>query len=187
MTCAFWEAFIEDLASDALTHLASHAESAIQLPKDLQKSVVEELQRRKHELAMWELAGDRWRNLLRDRAERIISINDRTLNSPTSKNVDDFLRVQAGMPCVSGAWHWHGTAVIKARQRLDDFVGLRNKIAHRGTADVAVLRRDAERGFELVKRLTACSLATVDRQLLVATGKPLIERTPLGRQPELPL
>jgi hypothetical protein len=61
LTCAFWEAFVEDLASESLRHLAEHAESPSMLPLDLRKSVVKAIlrnQKNKNELAPWDLAGD---------------------------------------------------------------------------------------------------------------------------------
>lgn len=109
-----------------------------------------------------------------------VSVEDRSLSSPTSEKVDDFLRRKAGMINVSGSWRWRSTSADRARRRLDEFVGLRNEIAHRGgPVDVVVLRRDAERGFELIKRLTDSCIATVDRQLEAATGEPLRYRTNL--------
>jgi hypothetical protein len=90
MTCAFWEAFVEDLAADALKHLARHATSARDLSIDLRKSILDELRREKNELAMWDLADGEWRDILRRRAKRITEAADRSLSSPTSQKVDEF-------------------------------------------------------------------------------------------------
>jgi hypothetical protein len=176
LTCAFWEAFVEDLTAEALKHLAQHSKASQSLPIELRKSIAKELAHKKHELAPWDLADDEWRKVLQERAEKIVSITDRTLSSPTSNRVDEFFMTQAGMAHVSDAWRWSGTSASQARRKLDDFVSLRNAIAHRGgPGNAAVLKKDAERGLRLVYGLTEASLKVIDKQLASATGVPLIE------------
>lgn len=177
MTCAFWEAFVEDLAADALEHLAEHAPSARDLPADLRKSILDELRRAKNELAMWDIADGEWRNILRRRARRITEAEERGFSSPRSQKVDEFFQNTSGIAKLSSSWRWSGTSAPSARSRLDKFVDLRNKIAHRGgPSDESVLKRHAHNGLNLINRLADISLATVDRQLTATTGAPLIKR-----------
>jgi hypothetical protein len=176
LTCAYWEAFVEDLTAQAVRHLAEHATSPSDLPVDLRKSILKDLQSTKNELAMWNLAGDQWRALLRDRARKIVSVSDRTLSSPTSRKVDEFFLQQSGMVNVSHAWARRGTSAEKSRQRLDAFIDLRNTIAHRGgPLNRVVLKRQAEDGLRLIDRLIEASTGAVDKQLTAATGVALIE------------
>jgi hypothetical protein len=180
LACAFWEAFVEDLAADALLHLAKHADNAQVLPKELRKSILKDLEARKHELALWDIADDKWRELLRERARKIVEARDRTLSNPSSEKVDDFFCRQAGLTRISDDWRWPGTSPDKARQKLNQFVGLRNMIAHRGgPRDATVTKRDAERGLALIDRLAELSVNAADRQLSDATKVRLIGRTSL--------
>jgi RiboL-PSP-HEPN len=177
LTCAYWEAFIEDLAAEALEHLAEHSSSAQDVPQELQLSIAPELERQKHQLAMWQLADAQWRKLLRERADRITGVTDRSLSNPTSGKVDEFLSSQAGIVKVTDSWRWSSTTANAARRRLDEFVDLRNQIAHRGgPTDKVVLRRGAEKGLRLISRLTNACIMAVDQQLQAATGSPLTER-----------
>jgi hypothetical protein len=54
MTCAYWEAFCEDLAAEALRHLAEHAADATKLPDVLKKTLKAGLLNEPHELAIWD-------------------------------------------------------------------------------------------------------------------------------------
>jgi hypothetical protein len=178
LACAFWEAFVEDLTADALLHLAKHADNAQVLPKELRKSILKDLQAKKHELAVWDIADNKWRELLRERARKIVEVGDRTLSSPSCEKVDDFFCRQAGLIRVSDSWRWPGTSPDKARQKLDEFVQLRNVIAHRGgPRDATVTKRDAERGLALIDRLADLCVNAADVQLSGATKVRLIGRT----------
>jgi hypothetical protein len=56
MTCASWEAFCEDLAAQALRHLAEHATDGSRLPEELKKSIkADPTRKNQHELAVWTL------------------------------------------------------------------------------------------------------------------------------------
>lgn len=63
LLCAVWEAYCEDLASEAVEHLVTHAKDASALPKALRKQIAQELKADSHELAVWKLAGQDWRPL----------------------------------------------------------------------------------------------------------------------------
>jgi hypothetical protein len=52
MTCAYWEAFCEDLAAESLLHLAEHATKGAKLPKELKKSLKANLLDEKNHLAI---------------------------------------------------------------------------------------------------------------------------------------
>src|ERR1700733_15052449 len=58
---AFWEAYCEDLAAEAVKHLVDNCEKADKLPLDLRKRIAKELKDDRHELAVWTLAGDAWK------------------------------------------------------------------------------------------------------------------------------
>lgn len=130
---------------------------------------------------MWDLAGEQWRNPLRERANRIVSATDRTLSSPTSRRVGEFFLNQSGIDTIPNAWHWPGTSVSKACDKLDAFVSLQNAIAYRGgPKDETVLRRDAVKGLVLIDRLYKLSIKEVDAQLTAATSAPLVEHISLS-------
>lgn len=176
LTCAIWEAFVEDLAAETLLHLAELATTPDMLPSDLQKNLMKFCaQSNKNELALWGLAGDGWRDLLRRLADKLSQEDGQTLSSPSSQKVDAFIRQQTGISGLSDSWKWSGVTADRAQERLDDLVKLRNAIAHRGgPLASSVTKKQASDGLSLVKRIAACSLAHVDESVGKLVGKKLI-------------
>src|SRR5687768_6313005 len=60
LTCAFWESYCEDIAAEALEFVVEYAEPE-NLSKGVRKIVADELKREDHQLAVWKLAGDGWK------------------------------------------------------------------------------------------------------------------------------
>lgn len=175
LTCAYWEAFVEDLAAETLSHLAEYAESASVLPEELRRSLAKKIVKDKHELAPWSIADDGWRALLRQAAARISHVDDQTLSSPTSQKVNDFFRTETGISGLAASWTWPGVSARGPQRRLDEFVKLRNAIAHRGGPSTAsVTKKDATAALRLIERIAGCSLAYVNLSLERLVGKKLI-------------
>ena len=53
---AIWEAYCEDIATEALEHLIAHVPSGSALPKELKKRIVNDIEADRNKLAMWDLA-----------------------------------------------------------------------------------------------------------------------------------
>src|ERR1700722_5310371 len=68
---AYWEAYCEDIAAEALRHIIDHAASADKLPSDLKKLIAKELKNDKHELAIWQLSDDGWRGIVVGRLTKL--------------------------------------------------------------------------------------------------------------------
>lgn len=79
---AFWEAYCEDLAAEALNHLVAHASDAQALPKELRKLVARELKDHKNDLEIWKLSGEGWRQVLTRRLETLQQRRNMALNTP---------------------------------------------------------------------------------------------------------
>jgi RiboL-PSP-HEPN len=109
MTCAVWEAYCEDLAAEALEHLVSRVDATDDLPKELRTQVAAELRDDEHQLSVWRLAGDGWRQYVRERLERLTDQRNRALNSPKAGNIDRLFLQAVGIKEVSAAWEWHNT------------------------------------------------------------------------------
>lgn len=173
LVCAYWEAFCEDLAAEALHHMAEHAPDGDALPKEIKKTVKKVLLDDNNELAVWRIAGDGWRTVLRDRANLLSDDEDRSLNTPKPDLVKDFFLQNVGIRNITEAWKWHKTTVGRARDRLTELVTLRGAIAHRGAPPSGVLKKDATDGLDLIRRLAKLSAKRVSEHLEAHTGKPL--------------
>ncbi|WP_280366993.1 MAE_28990/MAE_18760 family HEPN-like nuclease [Nocardia wallacei] len=167
---AFWEAFCEDLAAEALNHLVDHSKTASGLPKELQKLVAQELRNDQHELAVWKLADGGWRAVLSSRLTRLQAERNRRLNTPKTSQINDLFRSAVGVENVSKAWSWPRMTATTAERKLDSFVTLRGEIAHRGSPADSVTKRHVNDYYNHVKHLTACTEERVAEVISASTG-----------------
>lgn len=175
LTCASWEAFCEDLAAEALCHLADHTPTGSALPTEIKKTLKKTLLDEKNDLAIWDLADDGWRSVLRDRAVLLSSDEDRSLNTPKPDPVKEFFLRNVGIKDITAAWKWHKNDPSRTTQLLLDFVILRGSIAHRGSPQGGVLKLHATKGLDLIQRLAEKSAKRVSDHLAQHTGKGLPE------------
>jgi len=131
---SFFEAYCEDLAAEALERLGKHSNSAEHLPKELQKRVAKSLKSDIHDLAIWKLADDGWRDVLKSRLAELQEERNRRLNTPKTAYIDELFEDAVGIPKVSAQWRWNKMSAKRAKEKLDEFVSLRGEVAHRGRA-----------------------------------------------------
>lgn len=167
---AFWEAFCEDLAAEALDHLVTHANSATALPKDLQKLVAKELKSDPNELAVWNLADGGWRTVLSSRLAKLQEERNRRLNTPKTAQINELFEKAVGIKDISKSWHWTGMKAARAAEKLDGFITLRGEIAHRGSAASSVTKPQVEAYYNHVWRLVQPTESHVEQALLNSTG-----------------
>lgn len=170
---AFWEAYCEDLAAEALEFLVDNAPDTSKLPKELRKRVAKELEADKNELAVWQVAGDGWRAVLTQRLARLQVERNWNLNTPKSAKLDALFLDALGISDLSSGWSWQGMSSEDATTKLNDYVSLRGEIAHRGASATAVRKSDVTGYYELVKKLVGRTGALVKKELKVSTGKSL--------------
>jgi hypothetical protein len=111
---AFWEAFCEDVAGEALDRLVDEAPDSTYLPTDLKRLIAQELQDDPHQLATWQLADAGWRDVLVLRLEKLRAERNRSLNTPNAANIDAFLERALGIKQISAlpAFQWVPLALI---------------------------------------------------------------------------
>jgi hypothetical protein len=114
LMCAAWEAYCEDIAAEAIVHLVDHAAEASKLLKELRKQIAAELEEDLDNLAVWRLADDGWRQLLRTRAQTIADERNRNLNTPKTANIRNLFRDAVGLPNVPSAWYWQKMSADQA-------------------------------------------------------------------------
>lgn len=171
---AFWEAYCEDIAGEALEHLVNSVPTAGKLPKDIRKIVAGELKADKNELAIWDLSDNGWRTVLRARLQRLTEHRNRKLNTPKSEQIEDLFRTALGIEHVSNSWHWSRKMTVeRAKKKLDKYVALRGEIAHRGHPDTSVEKYRVVDYYEFIKRLAAKTGGEVNRHVKDVTGSGL--------------
>lgn len=168
---AFWEAFCEDLAAEALRHLVAYAPDAQVLPVELRKQVAKELSVDKsNTLEVWKLAGDGWRSVLVDRLEGLQELRNRRLNSPRTQQVNDLFRETLGIENISGSWHWASINPERAAAKLDEYIVIRHEVAHRGSSTDRIWKYDINDYYTHVWNLVERTAAEVASVLADATG-----------------
>jgi hypothetical protein len=173
LMCAVWEAYCEDLAAEAVEHLVVHAADSSALPKELRKQIAKELEDENNDLAVWQLAGDNWRTVLRTRLAVITEARNRKLNTPKSTNIEELFAHAVGLPGVTASWKWRGTTPLQAQRKLDGFVTLRGEIAHRAAAPSAIKKRIVKNFVEHAERLVDATDDCVNTQIATVCGQRL--------------
>ena len=170
LMCAVWEAYCEDLAAEAVEHLATHAKDASALPKALRKTIANELKSDRNELAVWSLSGTGWRKVLQSRLVEITERRNRSLNTPKSENIDSLFEEAVGVHQVSSSWHWHNVGASTARKKLDDYVTQRGDVAHRSKAASSIKKSHATGFIKHAERLVAATDEYVNAELTAVCG-----------------
>jgi RiboL-PSP-HEPN len=170
---AFWEAYCEDLAAEALQHLLEHCDSADKLPKQLRKQLAGEIKAARHDLEVWKLAGDGWKTYLSQRMKGLTDQRNRALNSPKADQLDELFEMALGIQKITNCWSWQGASVTRSKKNLNDFVELRGSIAHRGKFSKSVTRKQVTAYIDLVERLYDKTDEAVNQYVLQQTRKPL--------------
>jgi hypothetical protein len=171
---SFWEAYCEDIATEGLNHLIAYAATAASLPTELRKVIAKQLKADPHDLRVWDLAGDGWRDVLRARAEALRDERNRKFNTPKTENIDQLFLSALGIKDISSAWHWpKKMTVARSRQKLDRFVTLRGEIAHRGRASKSVTKAQVADYYEFIRKIGSKTGGRVNALVKSITGTAL--------------
>ena len=168
---AIWEAFCEDLAEEAVEHLVNNVEAASDLPKELRKVIAVQLKKAPHQLAVWDLADDGWRAVVRARLAELTSERNWNMNTPKSENVDKLFAEATGLQSISDSWKWPGMTPDRARKKLDGYVSLRGAIAHRGKSAKTCRKAQVNDYFKHVRKLVGRTGTRVRAFVRSVTGK----------------
>jgi HEPN superfamily RiboL-PSP-like protein len=170
---AFWEAYCEDIAAEALAHIVKFAKMPDTLPEELRRQLAKEIKNIPHELEIWKLAGNGWRPYLTTRLERLRIERNRDLNTPKSARVERLFSDAIGLAKVSNAWKWSGMNPKRASSKLDRYVELRGDIAHRGQHSSSVKKSHVRDYFKFIEQLAGKTGGAVNRHVKQITGKRL--------------
>lgn len=168
---SFWEAYCEDIASEGLEVIVLKAKTSDVLPEAIKRLVAKELIKEKHELAIWTIADDKWRRLLKSRLDQLRDARNRKLNTPRSDDIDQLFHDALGLEGVSARWRWKRMPSTKARSRLDSYVSLRGAIAHRGQGTHRVRKYHVTDYRDIVRRIASKTGGAVSSHVRSVTGQ----------------
>lgn len=161
LTCAFWEAYNEDICIEGVNHICKYMSGPDRLPASVKKIIARELKSQKHELAVWKLSGDGWKHVLRSSVRGFV----KGFNTPKSENLISLFRKALGIKDITAAWARPYLSREKARSKIDNFVTLRGDIAHRGKPAGSVRKKQCEDFVEVVEDIVQRADGYVIRHL----------------------
>ena len=106
---ACWEAFVEDLASESLEFLILNADDHTVFPD----FVLERVGSNCGGKNAWKLAGDGWKQALRNNLTEMQKRATKSLNTPKTAQVDELFKKTIGLNKLSSCWRWEGRSVYK--------------------------------------------------------------------------
>jgi hypothetical protein len=170
---AFWEAYCEDLAEEALNHIVANITTASKLPKELKKRIAKEIKEGKNDNLMWELADAGWKVKVKARLNELAAERNANLNTPKTAPINELFEKAIGLQSVSASWAQDGKTHLETEKKLDEFVSLRGDVAHRGKAAASVKDKQVREYFALTQHLVKKTGGKVSAYVKTVTGKPL--------------
>ena len=170
---SFWEAYCEDIAEEGLKLIVEKANNSGALPKEIKKAITKKIEANKDELAIWEIADDKWRSLLLDNLNSLKEARNRKLNTPKYKNIDELFVSSIGLADVSKKWNFDRKTAEQIREKLDKYIELRGEIAHRGNAVSSVTKDQVVDFLDLVKKIAGKTGGAVRIHVKKITGEDL--------------
>jgi hypothetical protein len=154
---ACWEAFIEDLASDAFDAMLTHAADHTVFPADVLTHSSRDLKSAPDNREVWKLAGTGWKAVLQQHRAELFKDYVGKFNSPKAKQIDALFASLIGISSLSQGWSWRRMSSEAAVDKLNRLVELRGSIAHRVAAAKSVHKADVTAHLEFLYRLAVRS------------------------------
>lgn len=168
---ACWESLVEDMAEAAFALLLTEAKDHTAFPAKVLVEASRPVRADLDERAVWQLAGDGWKSVLKAHRDAAFDRVLRKFHSPNTEKVDDLYENLLGLRGLSTHWHWGTVTVPQATHRLDELVSLRGEIAHRVSASKTVRKRDVMSFGRFVTRLVVASHGAVAKHLERLLGR----------------
>jgi hypothetical protein len=169
--CAAWESYCEDLVDEAVRHIVADCPDHTKLPKGLRLLIAKQAKDDLNPLSPWDLAADGWKTLIANNASTYIKSWTGKWHTPKPVPVDELFLKCLGVTDISNRWTWPGCTSYDARRKLDEFVVLRGDIAHRLTADPALLKQQGLDFASHVDQLASITDREIGKHLMTITGK----------------
>lgn len=172
-----WEAYIEDICSEALDHLMIHVADPVKLPKEIKKQIAKEIKEAKDEIAIWQLAGEGWKEYVRDRMSNFKKMRDRSFNTPKAYKTAEFIKLTLGLDDIRKAWTFDGKDTTAVGKQLDSLVEIRGEIAHRGRITQNLDADFVAEQTKFLRKVVGKTGGFINTHMKKVTGTPLFSKT----------
>lgn len=151
---ANWEAFIEDLATNAFEFLIENANDPSAFPNKVLSLASKSLIDDPNNTRVWKLSGEGWKSVLADHREAVLNRYVGRLNTPKPAQVDILFRELIGYKNISSKWYWRGISHNSVIKKLETLVSLRGEIAHRVNASRKIRKNDIINHAMFISRIS---------------------------------
>jgi len=152
---ACWEAYVEDVATEAFDFLLKEAATSDLVPAKVRTLASKELVEAKDQRRVWELADAGWRTVLQKHRDAVIKKWVSSLDTPKTRQVDELFEELIGLVSAHSHWCWQNMTAEDATTKLDEYITTRGQIAHRVRHDDAVYKSWGTDYLDHVERLVA--------------------------------
>lgn len=168
-----WEAFVEDIASEALEYLVAHVPDATHIPIQIKKRLAKEIKQDPNEIALWRLADAGWRHFIKERLTKLKEGRDRFFNTPKAQQTADFIEEVLGIEDVRDAWTFGDFNPTSAAESLNALIEVRGKIAHRGKMPQQINGVWVREKMCFLRKLVGATEGRINRHVSSVTGAPV--------------
>ncbi|HEY0721623.1 MAG TPA: hypothetical protein VGE50_10280, partial [Gammaproteobacteria bacterium] len=91
------------------------------LPSKLRATIGVVLKEQKDHRSLWSLAGDGWKNVLKEHVSNQIA----AFNTPRSANIDTLFTNTLGLEGLSNTWKWKGITNASVKKKMNHWITLR--------------------------------------------------------------
>jgi len=111
LLASLWEAYCEDIVTECLNHVTQHAPTRRALPQTIQEDIQKSIRSGKD--SPWDLAGDGWREYVKNRNKGFERKRNREFAGPKSAAVEDLFLNALGIQGLCAKWRASTWSVIQ--------------------------------------------------------------------------
>lgn len=152
--CASFEAFIENLATQAFDFIVSNSPSANKLPTPIRKLIAETIKADKNELKVWDLADSGWKVVASQHKKSVIDKHIGHFNTPKHGNIESLLKSMVAFHGTEKGFTWRNMRSKNSKDKLRAFVELRGTLAHGEKPAPKVRKAEVEKYLEFLAPLS---------------------------------
>ncbi len=159
LAVAAWEGFVEDLLKTAVLQISRHAKGPSALPDNVKEAMIAHMYEAHGwgklntttKETIWALTGRGWRSSYIDFTRARIN----ALHTPNYENVKKLYSSTIGLADFTSDWGAKRWRPDDYRQRLEDLLLLRHRIAHGVIGQETVGKTRAKKAINMIERVSA--------------------------------
>lgn len=167
---ACWESYIETIITDSFDFLLVNAETPSVFPNSVLIKATKDIRNDKDERKVWLLAGDGWKNVLKDYKEIILKKEIDYFHVPRPENIDEIFSKTIGIEKISKKWTWKGQTNSETIKTLNKLINLRGEIAHKIIAGSNINKTDVVYYLNFINNLTVATSNAVNNYINERVG-----------------